>query len=76
MQSLHHLLTYEVHDIDHMLRYPLSIYLSSTSIILRVTLALAAIAFCLVSSSIITQFLHQPPLAAGLLSRPSPTLEP
>ena len=32
MQSLHHLLTYAVHDIDHMLRYPLSIYLSSISI--------------------------------------------
>ena len=32
MQSLHHLLTYEVHDIDHMLRYLLSIYLSSISI--------------------------------------------
>ena len=32
MQSLHHLLTYVVHDIDHMLRYLLSIYLSSISI--------------------------------------------
>ena len=32
MQSLHYLLTYEVHDIDHMLRYLLSIYLSSISI--------------------------------------------
>ena len=32
MQSLHHLLTYAVHDIDHMLRYLLSIYLSSISI--------------------------------------------
>ena len=35
MQSLHHLLTYVVHDIDHMLRYLLSIYLSSISIKLR-----------------------------------------
>ena len=32
MQSLHHLLTYVVHDIDYMLRYLLSIYLSSISI--------------------------------------------
>ena len=33
MQSLHHLLTYVVHNINHMLRYLLSIYLSSISII-------------------------------------------
>ena len=32
MQSLHHLLMYVVHDIDHMFRYLLSIYLSSISI--------------------------------------------
>ena len=32
MQSLHHLLTYAVYDIDYMLRYLLSIYLSSISI--------------------------------------------
>ena len=32
MQSLHYLLTYVVHDIDYMLRYLLSIYLSSISI--------------------------------------------
>ena len=32
MQSLHHLLTYVVHEIDYMLRYLLSIYLSSISI--------------------------------------------
>ena len=36
MQSLHHLLTYAVHDIDHMLRYLLSIYLSSISIRLEI----------------------------------------
>ena len=28
MQSLHHLLTYVVHNIDYMLKYPLSIYLA------------------------------------------------
>ena len=33
MQSLHQLLIYAVHNIDHMLRYLLSIYLSSISII-------------------------------------------
>ena len=32
MQSLHHLLTYVMYNIDHMLRYLLSIYLSSISI--------------------------------------------
>ena len=32
MQSLHHLLMYAVHDIDYMLRYLSSIYLSIISI--------------------------------------------
>ena len=32
MQSLHYLLMYVVHNIDHMLKYLLSIYLSSISI--------------------------------------------
>ena len=32
MQSLHHLLIYVVHEINYMLRYLLSIYLSSISI--------------------------------------------
>ena len=32
MQSLHHILMYVVYDIDYMLRYLLSIYLSSISI--------------------------------------------
>ena len=40
MQSLHHLLTYVVHDIDHMLRYLLSIYLSSMSISYRIACSL------------------------------------
>ena len=39
MQSLHHLLTYAVHNIDHMLRYSLSIYLSSISIIYKIYLS-------------------------------------
>ena len=47
MQSLHHLLTYAVHDIDHMLRYPLSIYLSSISIILLFTKSLGFLIFLL-----------------------------
>ena len=37
MQSLHHLLMYAVHDIDHMLRYLLSIYLAYLLILIFLT---------------------------------------
>ena len=53
MQSLHHLLTYAVHDINHMLRYPLSIYLSSISIRSKIVIVRPAI---LTGSTILTVF--------------------